>query len=234
MTASIAQHTIPATRVVHIATDGGSLAAEFTVPDDPRAIVVLARTNTAKRQALYDHTLAGSLQAAGFATLLFDLLTPTEELIDQPTRGLRSDVALLSRRLIEAIDWLADQPEVEGLDVGILGEDAGAPAAFVASCVRPNRVSAIVSWAGRLESAAPVLPRVHAPSLLIVVGNDEDELRSNDIAFRKLGARKELVCVATGRFTTAADADREVSRLAFDWFWRMLAPAIVTSGASFA
>jgi hypothetical protein len=68
------------------------------------------------------------------------------------------------------------------------------------------------------------LPRVGASTLVIVVGNDEDTLRSNDIGFRKLTCRKELVCVATGQFTSPAEAEREVSRLAFDWFWRTLSP----------
>jgi putative phosphoribosyl transferase len=233
MSASIAPRAIAVPRIVHIATNCGSLTAELTVPDDSRAIVILARTNAARRQARYDRKLADSLQAAGFATLMFDLLTPDEELIGDATRAMRTDTALLSRRLIEVIDWAADQPGIEGLDVGLLGEGAGAPAAFVASCVRPDRVTAIVSYAERLDRAATVLPRVQASTLLIVVGNDENELRSNDAGFRKLTCRKELVCVATGQYTSRMDAEREVSRLAFDWFWRMLSPDVVTAASAY-
>ena len=47
----------------------------------------------------------------GFATLLFDLLTPSEEAIDARTAQLRFNVEMLAQRLVGAIDWLAEQPD---------------------------------------------------------------------------------------------------------------------------
>ena len=206
------------TRVVHIPAECGSLTAELTLPRDPLGIIVFARTNAAHRQTRYDQQLASALHSARFGTLLFDLLTPGEEIIDDMTCGLRADVALLSRRLIEAIDWLEDNHGVAGRNIGVLGEGPGGAAAFVAACVRPTRVSAIVSYAERLDRAQPVLARVQAPSLIIVSGNEEDNVRSNDMAFRRLRCPKELVRVGVDRFTTTEILDREITRLAFDWF----------------
>ena len=72
-----------------------------------------------------------------------------------------------------------------------------------------------------------MLPRVQAPSLIIVSGNDEDFVRSNDMAFRRLRCQKQLVRVGIARFTTPGITDREVSRLAVDWFTRTMTPARV-------
>jgi putative phosphoribosyl transferase len=218
----------PTTRVVHIAAAAGCLTAELTVPAAPRGIVVFARTNAARRQTRHDRELAAKLHDARLGTLAFDLLTPSEELIDEATCSLRVDLALLARRLIEAIDWLAEQPSTCGLDVGLLGEGPGAAAAFVAACVRPAAVAAIVVSVGRLDQAQPVLSRVRAPSLIIVSGNDETELRSNDMAFRRLRCSKELVRVSFGSATTP-DTNREISRLAVDWFSRTMAPTLAFS-----
>src|SRR4029078_2041821 len=108
-------------RVVHIPAESGSLAAELTVPRALVGVVVFARTNAAHHQPRADHQLAEKLQASGFATLLLDLLTPAEELVDAATCAMRADLALVSRRLIEVIDWLDDQSELLGLDIGIVG-----------------------------------------------------------------------------------------------------------------
>ena len=131
----------------------------------------------------------------------------------------------MSRRLIEAIDWLEDHHGAAGRSIGVLGEGPGGAAAFVAACVRPTRVSAIVSYAERLDRAQPVLARVQAPSLIIVSGNDEDNVRSNDMAFRRLRCPKQLVRVGIDRFPTTSVTDREISRLTFDWFTRTMTSA---------
>jgi dienelactone hydrolase len=221
----------PTTRVVHIPAECGSLVAELSSPADPFGVIVFARTNAAHRKTQRDQQLADSLHEAGFATLMFDLLTPGEEFVDEPTRALRVDLALLSRRLIEIVDWVADEPGMSDVGIGLFGEGPGAAPAFVTACVRPHRTSAIVAYAERLDAAAPVLSRVHAPSLIIVSGNDEDGLRSNDAAFRRLRCPKQLVRVASDRFTTTGDTDTEVSRLALDWFSRTMAPAPAVIGA---
>ena len=215
----------PPTRVVHIAAECGSLTAELTLPSDPVGVIVFARTNAAHRQTRYDQQLASALHGAQFGTLVFDLLTPGEEIIDDMTCGLRADVALLSRRLIEAIDWLAEQPGAACCNIGLLGEGPGGAAAFVAACVRRTQVAAVVSYAERLDRAQPVLPRVQAPSLIIVGGNDEDHVRSNDVAFRRLNCPKRLVRVGIDRFTTTGVTDKEISQLAFDWFTRIMTPS---------
>jgi len=222
MSTSAMLRSVPITRVVHIAAECGSLVAELSAPGNPRGVIVFARTNASHRKPYSDQELADSLHDARFATLTFDLFTPAEELIDEPTRDLRVDLALLSRRLIEIIDWLDAEPGLAGLGVGLFGEGPGGAAALVAACVRPRRTSAVVAYADRLDRAAPVLSRVHAPSLIIVSSDDANALRSTNDAFRRLRCPKQLVRVAGGRFTTTGDTDTDVSRLAFDWFSRTM------------
>ena len=161
---------------------------------------------------------------ARFATLALDLLTPIEEVIDEPTRGMRTDLALLSRRLVDVIDWLADQPESLGLVAGLFGEGPAGPAALVASCVRPERVAAVVCLSERLDPATPALSQVQAPSLIIVSGIADTDLQSNEAALRQLHCPKQLVRVPTDQFTRRDDGDAEISRLVRDWFAHTITP----------
>jgi hypothetical protein len=69
------------------------------------------------------------------------------------------------------------------------------------------------------------MARVHAPSLIIVAGDRAADLTANESAFHQLECPKQLVHIGAGRFTPTGDADAEVSRLALDWFTRMLATA---------
>jgi len=214
----------PTTRVVHIPAEWGSLVAELSSPEDPFGVIVFARTNGSHRKAQRDQQLADALHDAGFATLMFDLLTPGEEFVDAPIRALRVDLALLSRRLIEVVDWIVDEPGMSESGIGLFGEGMGAAPAFVTACVRPHRIAAVVALADRLDGATPVLARVHAASLIIVSGNDPNDLRSNEAAFQRLCCPKQLVHVASDRFTTTGDTDSEVSRLTLDWFSRTMTP----------
>jgi hypothetical protein len=120
------------------------------------------------------------LNEANLATLLIDLLTSDEEAIDVQTAHLRFDIGLLAERLAGATDWLAQYPETRHLPIGYFGASTGAAAALVAAATRPDRVGAVVSRGGRPDLAGPELPRVRAPTLLIVGGNDVEVIRLND------------------------------------------------------
>jgi dienelactone hydrolase len=210
--------------VVHIAAGGANLTGELTIPDDAIGLVVFCHTNAPTSSTRGTRYLADTLLRAGFGTLLFDLLTPDEELIDAATCHLRTDRALLARRLIHAIDWVGAQTSADTLPIGLFGEGPGGAAALIAACVRPDRVRAIVSHAGRPDLASPVLGRVRAPVLLIAGGKDRDAIRNNASAFPLLHSRKELVLVDEAtRLLEHVDTQDEVIRLTLGWFTRYLA-----------
>ncbi|MFZ0709287.1 MAG: hypothetical protein WAM53_04545, partial [Terrimicrobiaceae bacterium] len=77
----------------------------------------------------------------------------------------------------------------------------------------------VVSRGGRPDLAGEALPRVKAPTLLIVGERDEEVLRLNESAYAQMKCKKALAVVphATHLFEEHG-ALEEVARLAADWF----------------
>jgi len=159
-----------------------------------------------------------------------DLVGYEEEAVDVRTAHLRFDVGLLAERLVAATDWLAADPDARGLKVGYFGASTGGGAALVAAAGRPDVVGAVVSRGGRPDLAGPALPRVKAPTLLIVGGDDEPVIEMNREALMQLRCEKRLEIVpgATHLFEEPGALD-EVARLAGQWLRDHLAPALVAS-----
>jgi pimeloyl-ACP methyl ester carboxylesterase len=156
------------------------------------------------------------LHVAGIGTLLMDLLTAEEEQVDLRTRELRFDIDLLGERVVGAVDWAA---AAQALPFGAFGASTGAAAALVAAAERPELVRAVVSRGGRPDLAGDALPRVRAPTLLIVGGDDPVVLDLNRRAMERLEAetRLEIVPGASHLFEEPGTLDR-VAELARDWF----------------
>jgi len=158
------------------------------------------------------------LHRAGYATLLMDLLTRQEETIDIATREYRFDIERLGRRVTAALDWAQGQPLLAALPAGCFGASTGAAAALIAAAERPDLVRAVISRGGRPDLAGDALPRVQAPTLLIVGGHDEQVIALNRAAMRRVRAPVQLAIVpgATHLFEEPG-ALEAVSRLAADW-----------------
>ena len=155
--------------------------------------------------------------------MLIDLLTADEEEADLRTGHLRFDIGLLAQRLAAATDWLIAYPDTHNLRIGYFGASTGAGAALVAAARRPEAVGAVVSRGGRPDLAGDALPRVLAPTLLIVGGDDVPVIGMNWEAMEQLRAEKRLEILpgATHLFEEPG-ALEEVARLAADWFVRHL------------
>jgi hypothetical protein len=69
---------------------------------------------------------ADALNAVGLATLLFDLLTPQEEVLDARRRELRFNIGLLADRLTSAVGWLSTHLTTQRLRAGLFGGSTGA------------------------------------------------------------------------------------------------------------
>ena len=166
------------------------------------------------------------LNDAGLGTLLIDLLTADEEVVDVRTARLRFDIGLLAERLGGALDWLGREEATRGLPVGLFGASTGGGAALVAAANAPGGVAAVVSRGGRPDLADEALPRVRAPTLLIVGGNDAPVIEMNREAMSRMrGAevRLEIVPGATHLFEEPGTLE-EVARLASAWFVDHLRP----------
>ncbi len=195
------------------------LEADLWLPTRAPGVVVFAHGSGSSRNSPRNRYVAGMLSQGGLGTLLMDLLTPAEEEEDIESAQLRFDIALLGRRLIQAIDWLGDNPDTRGLSIGCFGASTGAAAALVAAAERPWKVTAVVSRSGRPDLAGEALPRVTAPTLLIVGGLDYQVIQLNQRAFDQLECEKDLRIVpgATHLFEEPGALD-EVARLAREWF----------------
>lgn len=211
-----------------------------------RGLVVFAHGSGSSRLSPRNRLVADVLNRAGLATLLFDLLTREEDERDATdagavsTRALRFDIELLARRLVGAVDWVSRRPELRGLPLGLFGASTGAAAALIAAAARPARVVAVVSRGGRPDLAAAVLPRVRAPTLLIVGGHDTPVLQLNRQAAARLRAehRLDVISGASHLFEEPGKLE-QAAGLARDWFlqWLGTGPAVGpkaggTSGAA--
>ncbi|HEX6134699.1 MAG TPA: dienelactone hydrolase family protein [Longimicrobiales bacterium] len=195
------------------------LEGDLSVPADARGVVLFAHGSGSSRHSSRNRYVASRLQAARFATVLLDLLTPEEEVVDDRTRELRFDIGLLAQRLVGAIDWLHGHPSTADLEIGCFGASTGGGAALVAAADRPETVTAVVSRGGRPDLAGDALPRVRAPTLLIVGGLDTTVIELNREAMRRMGAevRLEIVPGATHLFEEAGKLD-VVTDLTSEWF----------------
>ena len=209
-----------AERLVHVRVDTLSLEGALAVPPGAGGVVLFAHGSGSSRKSPRNNFVARELRAGGLGTLLIDLLTEQED----ADRRTRFDIELLTRRLLAATAWLASEPDTKALPLGYFGASTGAAAALKAAAILGPDVAAVVSRGGRPDLAAPDLPRVHAPTLLIVGGLDDVVLDLNRHAYETLVARKELVVIprATHLFEEPG-ALEEVARLARDWFTRYLA-----------
>ena len=208
-----------------VAIGAGDVSLQATVvrPVDARGVVAFAHGSGSGRHSPRNRYVATVLNDGGLATVLADLLTAEEEQIDERTGHLRFDIGLLAGRVTAIVDWLGATDETSALPVGLFGASTGAAAALVSAAERPAAVGAVVSRGGRPDLAGGALPRVAAPTLVIVGGRDEVVLGLNQDAFHVLPGEKELQVIpgATHLFEEPGTLER-VAELATEWFTRHL------------
>ena len=173
------------------APDGVTIQGHLHVPDDAWGTVVFAHGSGSSRFSHRNIAVADVLHAAGIATLLIDLLTEREA----TDRDNVFDIDLLAARLLAAAAWLRTQPDLAARPVGYFGASTGGAAALVAAATPGATIAALVSRGGRPDLAGSALERVHAPTLLIVGGDDTVVLGLNRLAAARLGAPHRLAVI---------------------------------------
>ncbi len=200
------------------------LSGNLTMPDNAIALVLFAHGSGSSRHSPRNQFVACTLNCARLGTLLFDLLTPEEETLDIYTREHRFDIRLLADRLVHATGWVRQQEQTRDLHIGYFGSSTGGAAALVAAAELPQEVGAVVSRGGRPDLAADALPRVQAPTLLIVGGNDDVVIELNEMARDQMRSdvKLEIIPGATHLFEEQG-ALEQVAKLASDWFVKHIA-----------
>lgn len=203
---------------VEIPQPVGVVRGDLEVPEGDTGTVVFAHGSGSSRFSPRNREVAAALRSRGLGTLLMDLLTEEEDRVDQHTAEHRFDIELLADRLVGAVDWLAESA-VSARPVGLFGASTGAAAALVAAAELGDRIDAVVSRGGRPDLAGVALPKVAAPTLLIVGGRDDVVIDLNRQAAAQMQAehRIEIVPGAGHLFEEPGTLD-QVAQLAGDWF----------------
>jgi dienelactone hydrolase len=183
------------TQAVRIRAGAALIEGDLTVPPHPRGLVVFAHGSGSSRFSQRNRSVADVLTGGGFATLLLDLLTPQEDVVDRRTREYRFDIERLGHRVVAAIDWSLGVPETAGLPIACFGASTGAAAALIAAAERADAVQAVISRGGRPDLAGDALGRVTAPTLLLVGGEDREVIALNRAAMRQMHAPVQIAIV---------------------------------------
>lgn len=192
-----------------------ALAGDLQTLPDAKGIILFAHGSGSSRLSPRNRAVADDLNARGFATLLFDLLAEDEA----KDRSKVFDIQLLADRLMHAVSWIGDQPDLAGLSLGLFGASTGAAAALVSAARLGARVQAVVSRGGRPDLAGPALRQVTAPTLLIVGAEDFGVIGLNREALAALSCDKAMTLVpgATHLFEEPGTLEK-VMELAGAWF----------------
>jgi putative phosphoribosyl transferase len=209
----------PLRRQVRIAAGPVTLEGQWCVPSRAVGLALFAHGSGSSQHSPRNQFVAKVLQESGVGTLLFDLLTRPEEALAH----VRFDIQLLSRRLVFATRWITSQPRVQSLGIGYFGASTGGAAALDAAASLGSTIRAVVSRGGRPELAGDSLPRVSAPTLLLVGEKDEGVGRLNQQAYEQLRCIKQLIVLrGASHLFEEPGALQEVARLAAVWFGRYL------------
>jgi putative phosphoribosyl transferase len=202
-----------------IPADQVKLNGILTIPEDAGGLVIFAHGSGSSRLSPRNTFVAGVLQKAGMATLLFDLLTEKED----ETYENRFDIPLLTVRLKAATQWVKGQGDSATFKIGYFGASTGTAVALVAAADLGEEIKTIVSRGGRPDLANEALEKVLAPTLLIVGGEDYVVIELNKQAYDRIKAEKQLEIIpgATHLFEEPGTLE-EAARLAAEWFKRHL------------
>ena len=204
---------------INIPAGTATLEGELSIPDGATVLVLFVHGSGSSRHSPRNQFVARKLNDAGLATLLFDLLTRAEEAVDVATAQYRFDISLLAERLVHATKWAIDQPATRNLRIGYFGSSTGGGAGLVAAAEIPRDVGAVVSRGGRPDLAGAALPKVQAPTLLIVGGEDGVVIDLNKEARARMNCevKLEIIPAATHLFEEPG-ALEQVAQLTADWF----------------
>ena len=169
---------------------GVKLPGNLAMPRDAKGIVLFAHGSGSSRFSPRNQQVAARLVAAGFGTLLFDLLTEDESF----DRRNVFDISLLASRLVLATRWIQANQKDHILPLAYFGASTGAAAALWAAAELGNEISAVISRGGRPDLAISQLSQVTAPTLLLVGEYDEPVIEMNQEAAKHL-SKAEIVII---------------------------------------
>ncbi len=180
-----------------------------------RGLAVMLQPNAASLSESRESYVAGVLQSAGLATLAVNLLTRYEETRDPDARY---NVPQMANRVLAVADWIAHQPPLVPLAVGLLANGTACGAAVRAGWKGPERFAALVCRGGRPDLAGATPLAALTVPIRVVVGADDPELPIVKQAFDYLRGPRDwqLVSGAGPLFAEPGTLDG-YAQLAAEW-----------------
>jgi putative phosphoribosyl transferase len=208
---------------ISVTIDQATVEGNLIVPHNARGIVLFAHGSGSGRFSPRNQYVAKEFNKSQIGTLLFDLLTSPEEEEDLITAEYRFNIPLLANRLVGATEWLKKSSITKSLKLAYFGASTGAAAALIAAAILPHDIVTVVSRGGRPDLAEQYLPKVKAPTLLLVGGYDTEVIALNKQAMAKMTTEKKLVIIpgATHLFEEPGKLE-EVARISTEWFLNYL------------
>ena len=199
------------------------IKGNLQIVPDSTSLVIFAHGSGSGRFSKRNQFVADTIHQGTISTLLFDLLTEQEDVIDQATREFRFDIPRLAERLMAVTQWIKSNKKTAHFAVGYFGSSTGAPAALIAAAQLPKDILAVVSRGGRTDLASDYLANVKAATLFIIGELDYEVIKLNEASYAQLDCAKELYIVpqATHLFEEAG-ALEQVAKVALHWFKKYL------------
>lgn len=215
--------TVNTEHPVMIPSENVTLDGILYIPSHAKGLVIFVHGSGSSRFSVRNKHVAMLLSEANLATLLFDLFTPEEDILDSQSGELRFNIDFLATRLVNVTKWCLTELASYHLTIGYFGASTGGGAAIVAAARQHDVVKTVVSRGGRPDLAHDALIRVKAPTLLIVGGNDFTVIELNKDAMSKMTCTVDLKIIpgATHLFEEPGTLD-VVAGLARAWFVRYL------------
>lgn len=192
------------------------LSGHLTRPESPKGWIIFVHGSGSSRFSPRNNHVSRLLNEDGYGTLLFDLLTPEEDM----NRKNRFDIGLLAWRTQKVTEWFLRSDFFHGEPLAYFGASTGAAAALVAASTEthPCPVFTVISRGGRPDLAGVErLRKIHVPVLLIVGSLDQEVVHLNKLATQELpDSRLLLIRGATHLFEEPGTLD-EVIRHSVTW-----------------
>jgi dienelactone hydrolase len=201
------------TTAMSIPAEGAWLDASLCHAPDVTGLIVALLAGTEHGTLPLEREIAKTLQRAGFATLLLDLLPERHDL------DAYYNVPQMTNRLVAVTEWIEHQPSLRGLPIGLLGSGTTSAVAVRTASRYPGRYAAIVCRCGRPDLAGVAPLRTLATPICIVAGSKDPDAHIAAEAYSLITAERSWQRVPeAGPLFAEGDTLSTFNTLATAWF----------------
>lgn len=205
---------------VLIATGKVTLTGLLDLPLDANHVVAIANGLGRMRRPIAE-SFAMAFNNAGFATLMFNMLTPDELQFDSRTLHFSSDSEFQSERFLDVIHWINENPSTNGFGVAGVATGGAARGLLRAAGTARSSFCALIIDGG--AHAADVPAGLSTPTLLIA-DDDPIKLKSARGVLDALHGEKLLEIIPEATISGPGEPffSDPSARVAVDWLRSMV------------